>query len=80
MEGWHCVSGVEGLWGYTIILKWTKPNQTFQSLDTGVLPLIDLPVSCEENIVRKAVARPEKQTAIEKHQSRMVLSWVDYWY
>jgi hypothetical protein len=43
-------------------------------LETGILPKIELPVGSEEFKVRKAVPRPVKEEAVEKHQSRLVKS------
>ena len=53
-------------------LQFVQPKYHFQSLDTGRMPPIELPVGSEEFIVRKAIPRPIKEDAVKKHQSRLV--------
>ena len=46
----------------------------FQSVESGKVPRITLPVSSSEFAVRHPAARPDKLDAIMHHQSRMLKS------
>ena len=48
--------------------------EPFQSLETGRLPKIVLPVGSADTRVREAAPRPRKEDAIQLQQSRMVMS------
>ena len=46
-----------------------------QCTELGKRPKIELPVSSEEFVVRRAAPRPIKAEAVRHHQTRMKMSW-----
>ena len=74
MERGHCVLSYQGSYWFSEYCQVSvQPKYQFQSLDTGRIPPIELPVGSEEFHVRKAAPRPSKEDAVKKHQSRLVM-------